>query len=231
MLRTTTRAAARIARRVQPTRPCSARNASTSSSSEEPYPPPPPPPSYFTAATIYPFVLLSAITSLALNLSHQRTARETEGSHYRAQVSVLESLLNKLRDPAAGGAPLTAQQQEEIERELELVGLGRGKGKQAVAAEGGKRAETSWTEVLFGKKGKGFEEEDTTDWEKVFREADEADKARSATVNSPTTLTPAPTTPVPTPPAVPSASPIPMPSSEPLAPPQTQKPPSRAVYL
>ncbi|GAA5902101.1 hypothetical protein JCM6882_006701 [Rhodosporidiobolus microsporus] len=232
MLRTAARSAARTSRCVQHARTGALRAASTSSSSEESYPPPPPPPSYFTAATIYPFILLSAITSLALNLSHQRTARETEGSHYRAQVSVLESLVAKLRESGAGAAPLTAEQQEEIERELELVGLGRGEGKLAVDAEGGKRAETSWTEVFLGKKGKGYEEEDTTDWEKVFREADEAEKARATAVPSPVAPPPTPA-PAPAPSsAVPSTpSPEAALSSASSPPSSSQKPPSRAVYL
>ncbi|GAA5977365.1 hypothetical protein JCM11641_000076 [Rhodosporidiobolus odoratus] len=199
--------------------------ASSSSPFPEDSPPPPPPPSYISAATIYPFILLSAITSLALNLSHQRTARETEGAQYRAQISVLETLLDGLRTPAATAAVLTEAQQEDIERELELVGLGRGKGKAAVDAEGGKRAETSWREVFLGKKGKGYEEEDTTDWEKVFHEADEADKARTLaarTRNAPPALTSPPASA----PSAPPASPAPSTSSPPCS-----ARPSRGIYL
>lgn len=125
-------------------------------------PPPPPRGSIFSASTIYPFLLLSAITSLALNLSHQRTAKSQETAHLSAQVTVLESLLNQLRSPS--NRPTS----EDIERELELVGLGRGKGKTALG-EGDKsgKGQTSWGEVLFGKKGKEFQQEkDDTDWEK-----------------------------------------------------------------
>lgn len=126
-------------------------------------PPPPPRGSFFSASAIYPFILLSAITSLALNLSHQRTARSQETSHLSAQITVLESLVNQLRnDP-------NRLSDEEVEKELELVGLGRGKGKRVVGGEGDKsgRNETSWGEVLFGKRGKEFEpDKDDTDWEK-----------------------------------------------------------------
>ncbi|BGP12942.1 hypothetical protein JCM10213v2_000859 [Rhodosporidiobolus nylandii] len=199
-------------------------------SSPFPDDPPPPPPSWISAATIYPFILLSAITSLALNLSHQRTARETEGAHYRAQISVLETLLARLRTAAASGMQLTDAEKEEVERELELVGLGRGKGKQAVEAEGAKREETSWTEVFFGKKGKGYEEEDNTDWEKVFREADEAEKARAAApehvVPPLSALQPATSQPIPAP-----ASATPTPSTSSSPPPPSSAKSARPVYL
>lgn len=111
---------------------------------------------------MYPFILLSVITSLALNLGHQRTARDAEAAHYRAQVSVLESILARVHSRTLSDA-----EQEDIERELELVGLGRGKNKSVVDAETSVREQTSWTEVFFGKKGKGYElEKDDTDWEK-----------------------------------------------------------------
>lgn len=117
---------------------------------------------------MYPFVLLSIITSLALNLSVQRTARQVEGGRHSAQISVLEDILARLRAPANAARLLTAEEQEEIERELELVGLGRGRGKEVVSAEMSDKADkaTSWKEVFLGKKGKGYEqEEDKTDWE------------------------------------------------------------------
>lgn len=127
-------------------------------------PPPPPKGSIFSAPTIYPFLLLSAITSLALNLSHQRTAKSQETAHLSARITVLESLLNQLRSPSGSPPPSS----EEIERELELVGLGRGKGKTALGeGDGSGKSRTSWIEVLFGKKGKEFEQDkDDTDWEK-----------------------------------------------------------------
>ncbi|GAA5922194.1 uncharacterized protein JCM15063_003215 [Sporobolomyces koalae] len=188
-------------------------------------PPPPPSGSIFSASTLYPFLLLSAITSLALNLSHQRTAKSQEVAHLSAQVTVLENLL----------ANVHSLDSEHVERELELVGLGRGKGKLALG-EGDKleRNRTSWSEVLFGKKGKQFEpEQDDTDWEKVFREADEAEKA-SKTASAPETL---PSTVLVAPP--PPSSNVPQPRSAPTqvrSPPSDQalppqKPPSSPVYL
>lgn len=127
-------------------------------------PPPPPRGSYFSASTIYPFLLLSAITSLALNLSHQRTARSQETSTLLAQISVLQDILTKLRNSSK-----EAIDDEEIERELELVGLGRGKGKKGLGeGELGERKDrVSWREVLLGTKDERYrQEEDTTDWEK-----------------------------------------------------------------
>ncbi|GAA5955070.1 hypothetical protein JCM21900_002776 [Sporobolomyces salmonicolor] len=160
MLRRTARPFAPL-QQYLPAKPVASRRSASSSSA----PPPkddPPRPSWISAVTIYPFILLSAMTSLALNLSHQRAARATETAHLGAQISVLESLLARVRE----GKQLSEAGQEEVERELELVGLGRGKGKEAVNAEAGAKAPTSWREVLFGKKGKEFEEKDDTDWEK-----------------------------------------------------------------
>lgn len=151
-----------------------ARNVHTQPTASSSPPPRPPPPKYIRFATVYPFILLSIITSLALNLSVQRTARETEGARHRAQISVLEKLVGRLQSRHAESATtkaredLTEAEQDEIERELELVGLGRGRGKEAVSAEMSVKTDeaTSWKEVFLGKKGKGYEpEDDKTDWE------------------------------------------------------------------
>ncbi|BGP45065.1 hypothetical protein JCM10450v2_000882 [Rhodotorula kratochvilovae] len=207
--------------------------ASTRPSSTFPGAPPPPPPSpplpprpsYFQAATIYPFILLSAITSLALNLGHQRTARETEAAHYRAQISVLEAILARLPRQTLSDA-----EQEDIERELELVGLGRGKDKAVVDAETSVREQTSWTEVFFGKKGKGYEAaKDDTDWEKVFHEADEAEKTRQAALPTAPAPAPIPASVVASSPPPPSPASAATPTPPPA--PAQSKPTPRAVYL
>ncbi|POY72004.1 hypothetical protein BMF94_5013 [Rhodotorula taiwanensis] len=224
-------AASMIGATLRPSRAASRslRNASTRSHAARPPPPllaaaetttsrpRPPPPKYIRFATVYPFVLLSIITSLALNLSVQRTARQVEGGRHSAQISVLEDILARLRAPANAARLLTAEEQEEIERELELVGLGRGRGKEVVSAEMSDKADkaTSWKEVFLGKKGKGYEqEEDKTDWEAVFRQAEEADRikdvqrapqlvASNAAIPGPPALpveqAPTPITPVPPP--------------------------------
>lgn len=118
--------------------------------------------------TLYPFLLLSAITSLALNLSHSRSAFTNEADHLRAQLSVLESLLA----PERTRRPLSADEQERIERQLELVGLGRGKGKAEQVVQG-RFGQTAWGEVFFGKKGREWEEDkaaDEAEWAKrAFR--------------------------------------------------------------
>ncbi|GAA5896619.1 uncharacterized protein JCM6883_006962 [Sporobolomyces salmoneus] len=199
-------------------------------SSSSANPPPPPKGSFFSASAIYPFLLLSAITSLALNLSHQRTAKSQETAHLSAQITVLESLLAQLRSTSS-----SPPSSEEIERELELVGLGRGKGKKALG-EGDKlgKSMTSWTEVLFGKKGKEFQQDkDDTDWEKVFREADEAEIKKSNSSNSSenkTLPTPVLVTPPPS-----QSSPQPPPATSPSATdpttPSSSKPKSTAIYL
>ncbi|GAA6058564.1 hypothetical protein JCM10212_007003 [Sporobolomyces blumeae] len=220
MLKQSTRLAARLAR-------------AYSTSAPPPLPPGPPPRgSIFTASTVYPFLLLSAITSLALNLSHQRSARQQETAHLSAQISVLETLVNRI---ASRRAPLSTDEQEDIERELELVGLGRGKGKQAVDAEKSSRPETSWTEALFGKKGKQYEPEtDDTDWDTVFREADEAETKRNGKTSASTALpsgadTPTPPTPVLASP--PTSSRHPLSSGLEATPPQSKSKPASVVYL
>lgn len=227
------------------TRPAGTSQSASSSTATPPPPtrrPPTERPPFFTAAAIYPFILVSILSSTALNLSYQRIAREREGARLRAQVSVLESLLARLR--TAEGRTLSEAEQEEIERELELVGLGRGAGKEAVDAESSVKVQTTWSEMLFGKKGKEYEEkEDETDWDAgapcyvslrkrqkmlilpfaVLREVDAAESARqaapAATSSSMTATLPARSTP--------------SPSSAPVtsAPSPEYRPPPRSVYL
>ncbi|EGU13206.1 hypothetical protein RTG_00367 [Rhodotorula toruloides ATCC 204091] len=181
-------------------------------------------PPFFTAAAIYPFILVSLLSSTALNLSYQRVAREREGARLRAQVSLLESLLARLRTEA--GRALSEAEQEEIERELELVGLGRGAGKEVVDAESSVKVQTTWSEMLFGKKGKEYQEDkDETDWDAVLREADAAESARQA---GRTVSTPAPTA-APSPRSTQPPSPAPSPASP--TPSADSRPPPRGVYL
>lgn len=168
---------------------------STSSATPLPLPEEPPRISYLSLQTLYPFLLLSIITSLALNLSHNRNNTQAEQHTLRAQISVLETIVQRIRSreehvaldakgkgKGKGLVPLTEMEQEVIERELELVGLGRAKLLPATGAKkddaggtliGGKGKEvasevgTTWREVFLGKKGKEWEEDkDETDWEK-----------------------------------------------------------------
>lgn len=211
---------------------------STSSSSSSSSQLPPPRPSYFSRQTLYPFLLLSAITSLALNLSHSRSQRQQETSQLSAQITVLEALVARLQERS--WPSLTEEDRETVERELELVGLGRGKGKKR--EEHDETEETSWGEVLFGKKGKAYEpEKDDTDWEKggllrfltpnrpltaltlsafpsVFKDADAAEVTKQAAgpSASPEEIipTPSPSTPVSAPAPTPKpAPPKPRPAS------------------
>lgn len=139
--------------------------------------------SYLTLSTLYPFLLLSIMTSLALNLSHNRSKFKDEELTSRARISILERIILRLQQndrlisegkgkgKAVGGG-LSEEEQEIIERELELVGLGRGKGKKVMKADGtitttgDEEVGTSWREVFLGKKGKEWEEPDEVDWEK-----------------------------------------------------------------
>ncbi|TKA55445.1 hypothetical protein B0A53_02371 [Rhodotorula sp. CCFEE 5036] len=212
------RATAPARRRIPPP----ARNVHTQPTSSSPPPPRPPPPKYIRFATVYPFILLSIITSLALNLSVQRTARETEGARHRAQISVLEKLVARLR--SRHRSELTEAEQDEIERELELVGLGRGRGKEAVSAEMSVKTDeaTSWKEVFLGKKGKGYEpEDDKTDWEAVFKQADEAEQTQQRR--------PPPVPTLPSPPASPAPPPTQAAPASPVAAPRPN--PSKPVFL
>lgn len=91
------------------------------------------------------------MTSLALNLGHSRSSHAAQVGHLEAQKSVLESLVQRLRSGVG---------EEEVERELEMVGLRRGEEER-------EEERVEWGEVLFGKRGKKWEEEkDETDWEK-----------------------------------------------------------------
>ncbi|KAK4054795.1 hypothetical protein OIV83_000719 [Microbotryomycetes sp. JL201] len=136
-------------------------------------------PPLLTRETIYPFIMLSIITSLALNLRHSRSQREADERRLEAQVDVLQDTIAHLK--LQNWSTLPSQDREQIEKRLERVGLGRAKGK---ARDDNQRPlsdmmATSWFEVLFGKKGKQFEQkEDDTDWDLVMKEADEAETKR-----------------------------------------------------
>ncbi|ORY85378.1 hypothetical protein BCR35DRAFT_324698 [Leucosporidium creatinivorum] len=184
------------------------RSASTTSSLGSSSQVPPPRPSYFSRQTLYPFLLLSTITSLALNLSHSRSQRQQETSQLSAQITVLEALVQRLQ--TRSWTQLTEEEKETVERELELVGLGRGKGKAKI--EHDEAEETSWGEVLFGKKGKAYEpEKDDTDWEKVFKDADAAELTKQAAGGSAEELVPSPTAPAVPAPSTPPPAPAPAP--------------------
>lgn len=111
------------------------------------------------------------MTSLALNLSHNRSKFNELELNFKARISVLERIITRLRlarilneNDKGKGKELNEEEQEIIERELELVGLGRGKGKGTSEEE--VVIGTSWKEVFLGKKGKEWEEPDEVDWEK-----------------------------------------------------------------
>ena len=116
---------------------------------------------YLTSATIYPFILLTAITSLAFNLSYARQSNHQKTQALTAQITVLTDILGTLAaTPLPPSGPLRAAQLDAIQKNLEMVGLREG-GK-APAKEG-----TTWREVLLGKKGKEFtqNDEEEPDWE------------------------------------------------------------------
>lgn len=135
-----------------------------------------PRPSFFTRQTIYPFLLLSLLTSLALNLSHGRAQHIEASAVLRAQISVLTTLKARLL-AAASSSPrkLSHEDRERVERELEMVGLGKAKGR---TTKDDREEGTSWKEVFLGKKGNGFttdrmdnegvrgQEEEEFDWAK-----------------------------------------------------------------
>lgn len=119
----------------------------------------PPRPKYFTKATIYPFLLLSIMTSLALNLSYSKTANQQKFNSLKAQISVLQSSLLTLKSTTK--AEERKKVLSTIQRELEMVGLGNSKDHFLTTAE------TTWLEVLFGKKQPEFQPaEEEEDWQK-----------------------------------------------------------------
>ncbi|KAM0755639.1 hypothetical protein T439DRAFT_320345 [Meredithblackwellia eburnea MCA 4105] len=138
----------------------------------------PPSRSFFRRDAIMPFILLSTMTSLAFNLSHSKSTLKHQSSILNAQISVLQSLID--RETLRAGTPLTKGEEEDNERQLELVGLGRAKGKERDVNEfenavKSKFGRTAWREVFFGKKGKEWEEEGDqkaqAEWDQALLEA------------------------------------------------------------
>lgn len=109
----------------------------------------------------YPLLLLSAFTSLAINLAYTRSAALEDKQHHDAQLSVLKALVKRLEARQRSTA-LTQDEQREIDRELELVGLLK-------RDEHAEEAEITWRDVLFsrGKRRKATQQDDDDEahWE------------------------------------------------------------------
>ncbi|KAM0793115.1 hypothetical protein ACM66B_000594 [Microbotryomycetes sp. NB124-2] len=171
--------------------------------------------------------MLSIITSLALNLRHSRSQRQADERRLEAQVDVLQDTISQLQTNE--WSTLSTQDKEQIEKRLERVGLGRAKGKARddgnMTKSQSEMLTTSWTEVLFGKRGKQFEQEhDDTDWDKVLREADEAEtKRQQGVIVRPESTAPIPLTSAP--------QQRPLPASQPKPRPSQASTPSSGVYL
>ena len=115
---------------------------------------------YLTSATVYPFLLLTAITSLALNLSYARQSNHQKTQALTAQITVLSDILTTLAaTPLPPSGPLRAAQLDAIDKNLQMVGLREGAAAPVVDP-------TTWREVLLGKKGKQFTDNDEAepDW-------------------------------------------------------------------
>ncbi|KDE06039.1 hypothetical protein MVLG_03593 [Microbotryum lychnidis-dioicae p1A1 Lamole] len=177
--------AAQIASSTRPT-PRIRRAYSTSSSTSPPSDPlsssGPPPSRFFTLSTLYPFLLLSITTSLAINLRSSRNANATQVAHLNAHISILERTLEHITSTKGGWQGLTEQERIRIERELQSIGLRESGEKDRPESE--HTGETSWSEVFFGNKEKRYQArqatDDDTDWEQVFKQADQDEINRVA---------------------------------------------------
>lgn len=100
------------------------------------------------------FIKWSIITSLAVHLLRMRFRSREELAKCDAQESVLEGLINRVRQDEVVG-------DNEIRRELEMVGL-RGRTELTSGNEGtlGETADVGWGEALFGKRRKLDPEEE-----------------------------------------------------------------------
>ena len=104
---------------------------------------------YLTTATVYPFLLLTAITSLALNLSYARQSNAQKTQALTAQITVLSDIIATLSStPLPPTGPLRLAQLDAIQKNLQLVGL-----RESTTIPPTSLA-TTWREVLLGKKNK-----------------------------------------------------------------------------
>jgi hypothetical protein len=117
-------------------------------STEPPLPPPPPrwrwPPA---RQLVYPLILLSALSSAAVNLRNSRELTYNTVSHLKAQVSTLEDLVDRVRR----GEDVDAAK---LHRELARVGL---RERVDVAPA---ETKVGWKEALFGRKKRPEDEEE-----------------------------------------------------------------------
>ncbi|WVR07008.1 hypothetical protein IAU60_004047 [Kwoniella sp. DSM 27419] len=152
------------------------------------------------------FIYWTIITSLAVHLLRARIASKEELDKRQAQISVLSTLIGRIR---AGDRV----DEVELQRELEMVGLReRTALTREVEGEMDDTADVGWAEVLFGKKrkvedGKDDQERDEKtleEWVQVVNEA---------------------STPI-TPPTRPSSIPHPPPRQG-----ETRRAPSSNVYM
>lgn len=138
---------------------------------------PPPPPLMQRLKPLLPMLLWwTIITTLITHRLRIRVSGPEEENAAKAQISVLESLIERERQ----GANLT---NEEIRRELEMVGLREKTHLTADSEErrGWKGGNTvSWGEALFGRRHQRSEEEEekraNEDW--TTGESDSRDKPR-----------------------------------------------------
>ncbi|SCV68669.1 BQ2448_790 [Microbotryum intermedium] len=163
-------------------------STSTSSSSSNrtvPLSSTPTPSRFFTLTTLYPFLLLSLTTSLAINLRSSRNSSATQIAHLKAQISILERTLERIRTTRGGWQGLSEEERKGVEKELRSIGLNGG--REGGSEDGGGNAkgdkETSWTEVIFGNKEKRYQPRHAitaeTDWEQGKNSGSAACKRKS----------------------------------------------------
>ncbi|KAK4058207.1 hypothetical protein OIO90_000946 [Microbotryomycetes sp. JL221] len=127
--------------------------------------------------------MLSIITSLALNLRHSRSEFQTNRQTFETQIQVLQQTIDLLQQQSY--QTLTHQEKHLIEKRLHRVGLGHNQFDDSIDETRFKSnlTETSWWEVLLGKRGTMFQQDnddqdDNKDWDKLFEEADKVETKR-----------------------------------------------------
>lgn len=106
---------------------------------------PPTPPLSQRLKAIIPFLIWwTVITSLATNNLRLRTSSKEELDTRRAQITVLESLVDRLRE----GIHLL---DDEVRRELEMVGLRERTSSTSQGEVSRGTADVGWSQALFGR--------------------------------------------------------------------------------
>lgn len=111
---------------------------------------------------LYPFLLLSAVVSLTMNLRRVRVGAEDEARRLRAQIGVLEGLVEWLKSDE-GKKESNEAAHARVKRHLELVGLRERNEGEAITGQARLARSVTWKEVLLGRKDLAPADQEWTD--------------------------------------------------------------------